>query len=57
MRAELRKDVKVDDKTKLFKSTKGTVVAITWNDKHVDRYHVEFKEGTYILDKKDIDVY
>lgn len=57
MRVELRRDVKIDNKTKLFKTTKGLLVGVNWGDGENDKYIVEIDGNIYKIDKKDADVY
>jgi hypothetical protein len=55
MKVELKKDVIVDNKTKIYKNSQGIMVGAQWNDKKEEKYLIDFKEGRYIIDRKDLD--
>jgi|TARA_R110000868_G_scaffold266825_1_gene526134 hypothetical protein len=57
MKVTLKKDVTVDNTTKLYKNTEGIVIAVNWGDGGDDRYYVEIKGKRYMINKKDIDIY
>ena len=54
----LKKDIKIDTKSILYKSTEGHIIGISWGDNYDgDMYHVVIKDKRYMINKKDCDVY
>jgi hypothetical protein len=57
MRVTIKKDINVDDKTKLFKNTEGILIGVSWKEEGDDMYYVQVKDKRYTVDKKYCDLY
>lgn len=58
MKVQLKKDVKINESTKLHKATEGVLIGISWGDNYSgDMYHIEIKDKRYVVDKRDCDLY
>ena len=57
MKATFRKDIKLNNTTKLYKNTDCIVVGVTWTEKRQDSYYVKVNGETYLVDKKDLDIF
>lgn len=54
MRIALLKNVKINDGITLSKNEEGTLRGVTWSSDG-DRYHVEFPQGSFQIDRKDFE--
>jgi hypothetical protein len=58
MKAQLKKDIKIDDGGKLHKATEGIVIGVSWGDKfNGDMLHIIVRDKRYLVEKADCDIY
>jgi len=56
MRITIKKDIKINSSTILYKNTEATLVAVTWTDTDSDKYLIQIKDVRYLIDKSNADL-
>ena len=56
MRITIKKDVKINSSTVLYKNTEATLVGVTWTDTEPDKYLIQIKDVRYLIDKSSADL-